>query len=311
MNPAVSIIIPVYNRATMVKEAIASALAASPSVPLEVIVIDDASTDETWNVISAYAEPVRALRMEKNGGQVYARNRGLDVARGKYVKYLDSDDLLEPAHLALEVDVAEREQADIVVSGWRSLGRDGRMREIEAPRFNSVIDDVLDGKAVPVAAALYARDRDWRWNPAFRKLDDWEYFTRAALDVTKIGTAPGVSFEWRDHAGPRATHVTMLKNAEEHHQILDRVEQRLAAMGELTDARKRRLAQYFYKELRVLCLTDRAAFERAVTHIYELDARFHPGGEERQWYMRLAARLLGTRRAVLLHTAFKKLIRRG
>jgi len=68
------------------------------------------------------------------------------------------------------------------------------------------------------------------------------------------------------------------------------------------------MAQYYYKELRVLSLHDRAAFAESVNHIRELDPRFQPFDEERLWYMRVAARLLGFERATLMHSKVKRAI---
>ena len=294
----ITIIIPVFNRPQLVREAIESALGEAS----EIIVVDDCSTDETWDVVNSFSG-VRAIRMERNSGQSAARNAGLEAARGKYVKFLDSDDVLIAGHLAKELQRAETESAEIVVSGWREDG------DYEAPVFENIVDDVLAGKAVPTSAALYLRSKAVRWDPALRKLDDWDYFCQNALGATKIAREPGVSYWMREHGGARATNVTMFANAREHHAILMKIEKRLEAEGKLTDARRRRLAQYYYKEIRVFCLNDRDAFENAIAHIYELDARFRPVDEERQWWMRLTARVLGARRAVLLHSTLKRLLR--
>ncbi|HXH41309.1 MAG TPA: glycosyltransferase family 2 protein [Thermoanaerobaculia bacterium] len=306
---SVEIIIPVYNRAAMVREAIESALTAAPAVSLEVIAVDDASTDGTWECLRAYDDPrIRCVRMESNSGQSAARNRGLEVARGTYVKFLDSDDILVPGHLAAEVEALETTGAEIAVSGWYSEWN-GRTTTSEAPVFHAVVDDILAGLAVPTSAALYARRPDWRWDPALRKLDDWDYFCQAALGANQITTVAGQAYVIREHPGARMTKTTMLANAKEHHRILQKLEDRLTAGGLLTEPRKRRLAQYFYKELRVFCLHDRHEFETAARHIRSLDPAFQPRDEEQQWMMKLMARSIGFRNAVLLHSGIKRLVK--
>src|SRR5437899_3440216 len=137
--PLVSIVIPVYNRPALVREAIASALAEGARVPLEVIVVDDCSTDDTWDVIAGYGAAIRAARLERNSGQGAARNRGLDLASAPYVKVLDSDDLLAAGHLEREVACAEADGADIVVSGWGEHLADGTSRTWEAPHFDAIV----------------------------------------------------------------------------------------------------------------------------------------------------------------------------
>jgi glycosyltransferase involved in cell wall biosynthesis len=97
----VSVIIPTYNRAHLLQEAVESVLAQSlPGV--EVIVVDDGSTDETRTTVECYGERLRFLVTE-HGGAAHARNVGMRAARGKYVAFLDSDDRYLPGKLALQV----------------------------------------------------------------------------------------------------------------------------------------------------------------------------------------------------------------
>jgi glycosyltransferase involved in cell wall biosynthesis len=308
-EPVVSVVIPAYNRARMVREAIDSVLAAAGDLPLEIVAVDDASTDDTWSALEAYDDRrVRPIRLERNGGQSAARNRGLDAARAPFVKFLDSDDLLTP-HLHGELQAIQQSAADIAVSGWTDQMPDGTTREWDVPVFDSIVDDVLAGRAVPTSAALYTLRPDWRWDPSLRKLDDWDYFCQAALGAARIVSVPGTAYVMRHHSEARATNASMLANAREHHAILYKIERRLVTEDRLTPPRRKRLAQYFYKELRVLSLHDRAAFDAALAHIFELDSSFVPRDEERQPAMRLAARILGVRNAVLLHSAVKRAVK--
>jgi glycosyltransferase involved in cell wall biosynthesis len=297
----VSVIIPTYNRAAMLGEAIASAL--GPGV--EVIVVDDASTDETVERLAAY--DVRLLRQPYRQGHHAARNRGLEEARGEFVKFLDSDDLLAPGSLAEEVAHGRAEGADIVCSGWVDLHRDGTRKVGHAPRLDRPIEDMLlAGEAVPTTAALYRRSylARFRWNPAVKKMDDWDFFVRTVLGGGKLVRRDGIAYILREHGGERVTSVhTMLDNAHDHYIIMRELER-----AANTPARRKRLAQYWYKELRVCALSDRATFEREMAKTLELDPHFAPRDEERQWWMRLAARLIGTRRALLLHSAVKRRI---
>lgn len=91
-QPLVSVVIPTRDRALLVRRAIASALAQTLG-DLEVLVIDDGSTDDTSAVVSALADRrVRLLRREAPGGAARARNAGIEAARGELVAFLDSDD---------------------------------------------------------------------------------------------------------------------------------------------------------------------------------------------------------------------------
>src|SRR5437763_447547 len=98
----VSVIIPAYNFARYVPEAIDSVLAQTYA-PFEVIVVDDGSTDDTPKVLAAYGNRIRAIR-QVNQGVAAARNTGLAAAGGEYVAFIDSDDTWEPRKLQLQMD---------------------------------------------------------------------------------------------------------------------------------------------------------------------------------------------------------------
>lgn len=106
MTPSFSVVVPTYNRAGLLGEAVRSVLAQS-NPPLEVLVVDDGSTDETPQVASRFPEPVRYLRQE-NAGVSAARNRGIEEARGDVVAFLDSDDVWQPEKLAVHEAVHGR-----------------------------------------------------------------------------------------------------------------------------------------------------------------------------------------------------------
>src|SRR6185436_10182557 len=117
------------------------------------------------------------------------------------------------------------------------------------------------------------------------------------------------SYSWRQHSAQGVRSETMLRNAREHHSILQKIEDALAERGDLTWTRKKRLAQYLYKEMRVLALYDKPGFEAGVRHIYQLDPHFVPRDEEHQWWMSAACRYLGVRLALSLHSAVKKCVK--
>ena len=99
MQTGFSVIIPTHNRASLVVRAIESALAAGAGEALEVIVVDDGSTDLTSQLLSeryAIDTRVRIVRLDINKGPSIARNVGLGLARGEYVLFLDSDDAMTP-----------------------------------------------------------------------------------------------------------------------------------------------------------------------------------------------------------------------
>jgi glycosyltransferase involved in cell wall biosynthesis len=108
--PLVSVVTPTYNCAAWLPETLRSALGQTlPDV--EIIVVDDGSTDDTRERLRAFAPRVRYLPMEHSGIPGRARNVGLRAARGEYVAFLDADDLWEPVKLERQIGLLEREPA--------------------------------------------------------------------------------------------------------------------------------------------------------------------------------------------------------
>ncbi|MGX1934360.1 glycosyltransferase [Microbacterium resistens] len=115
-NPDVSVVIPVYNSAAWLQDCIVSVLSQG-GITLEVICIDDGSTDDSGRILRQIADKDRRVEIldQENSGQSVARNRGLERASGRYVIYLDSDDLWQDDALAALVSRADAEELDLLL----------------------------------------------------------------------------------------------------------------------------------------------------------------------------------------------------
>ncbi|HSP23729.1 MAG TPA: glycosyltransferase family 2 protein, partial [Saliniramus sp.] len=133
----VSYIVPAYNAAAHIADAVRSALAQA-DVRVEVIVVDDASSDDTAEIVgrlvgeaSGEREPnepvVRLIRLPKNGGPSLARNAGIAAARGRWIGILDADDTLEPDRTRHLLGLAEASEARIVADNFSRIDGDGRV----------------------------------------------------------------------------------------------------------------------------------------------------------------------------------------
>ena len=121
--PDVSVIMAAWSAEAFIAPAIRSAL-RQDGVSLEVIVIDDASPDDTMGAAwtAAAGDPrLRTVRMETNGGPAAARNRGIEIARGRYLAVLDADDTFEPGRLEALVKLADESGADIVADNMNEV----------------------------------------------------------------------------------------------------------------------------------------------------------------------------------------------
>ena len=135
--PVVSVVIPVFNGATFLSEALTS-VQSQTFQDFEVIVIDDASTDNSLEIINSfcYADSrFKSISLEKNVGGGAARNVGLMAASARYVAFLDSDDFWFPEKLSIQLEILEsNDDIALVCSAFLSLFEDGFFKEVNPPR---------------------------------------------------------------------------------------------------------------------------------------------------------------------------------
>ena len=116
MRESVSVIIPAYNRESLLPQTLRSLLAQTlPAV--EIIVVDDGSTDRTGAVAESFGEPVRVIHQE-NSGPAAARNRGFHESRGEFIHFFDSDDLALPNKHEVQMKTLQESGADIAYGPW-------------------------------------------------------------------------------------------------------------------------------------------------------------------------------------------------
>ncbi|QDT34640.1 glycosyltransferase family 2 protein [Thalassoglobus polymorphus] len=104
-KPEVSVVIPCYNGSPFLRETLDSAINQTHR-PLEIIVIDDGSTDDSAAIAESFGAPVRVIRQE-NQGESVARNRGIDEAKGEWIAFLDADDLWAPEKLERQLSLID------------------------------------------------------------------------------------------------------------------------------------------------------------------------------------------------------------
>jgi glycosyltransferase involved in cell wall biosynthesis len=123
-SPTISVVIPTFNRGPWLAETVASVLAQTLP-PLEVLIVDDGSTDDTPGVCAHFPRPVRYIRQE-NAGVAAARNRGSAEARGEWLAFLDSDDLWTPDKLEVQLAAMDRVRAEWSITGCEMMDVEGR-----------------------------------------------------------------------------------------------------------------------------------------------------------------------------------------
>lgn len=137
LEPLVTIITPCYNSADFIKHTINSVLGQSYQ-NWELLVIDDKSKDDTCKIIEEFAQQhnnIRLIKLEQNGGVSNARNIGLEQAKGKYIAFLDSDDIWQEDKLARQVAYMEEKSLPMTFCAYNRIDEEGKIisRKIEVP----------------------------------------------------------------------------------------------------------------------------------------------------------------------------------
>ena len=166
-KPLVSIVIPAYNAQRWIAETLAS-LKAQDFASFEVIVVDDGSTDDTSAIVASFvAEDHRFVAItQRNAGAGPARNRGMDRAQGRYLMFLDADDLFEPNLLSKMVDLLETSGADFAVCGADTFVDDSTHPLGELPTHRGLMAGVYE--LAPLRDHLYQTVMAHPWDKLIR-----------------------------------------------------------------------------------------------------------------------------------------------
>ncbi len=194
-GPLISVIVPAYNAARFLPEAIAS-IRSQRWEPLEILLVDDGSTDETPAVAEAL-EGIHVFRKE-NGGAASARNFGLRAARGEWISFLDADDLWPADKLTRLAPRLEADPSLDVVTGRTQYVRMEGALWLDY-RFESPENTVSH---IHLGAALYRRrafERIGGLDESLRVGDDQDWFLRAREAGLRILIVGGVTLHYRLH----------------------------------------------------------------------------------------------------------------
>ncbi len=208
-NPLVSVIIPNYNHARFLGDAIRSVLAQTYR-PVEIIVVDDGSTDNSGEVAAGFGDQIRYI-YQTNAGLSAARNTGLRAAKGSLIGVLDADDMYEPNFLETLVAALQADpQADGVYCGYRFVDEaNNPLPQIENRPLPStdLYPALLDGNFfVPESVFLRRRvyDEVGFFDESLRACEDWDVWLRAARKFRLIH-APHILTRHRVLAGSMST----------------------------------------------------------------------------------------------------------
>jgi glycosyltransferase involved in cell wall biosynthesis len=201
----ISVIIPTYNYARYLGEAIDSALGQTYPA-LEVIVVDDGSTDETPAILAGYGDGIRVLR-QRNQGVAAARNRGIAAAHGEYLAFLDSDDIWKPRKLELQIARFESDPAlGLVHCGTETIDSAAKTVQVlldgmegwvatEMLRFDR---PVIGGPCSVIVIPKRVAEEIGGFDERLLVSEDWELCYRVALRY-RVGYIAEALVRYRSH----------------------------------------------------------------------------------------------------------------
>jgi len=206
-KPLVSTIIPSYNRSATLSEAVESALNQSYS-PIEVIVVDDGSTDDTENKMASYRDRITFVR-EKHNGAAAARNAGIATSRGEFVAFLDADDIWRRHKIETQVQYLQSHpHIGILCSDAREFNENGTFSESFLQQFGKVktegfVFESIASTAFPLTSTVMVRRsclNNHRFDERLTNFQDIDFYMRLNLH-SPIATLRQVLVDRRLHTG--------------------------------------------------------------------------------------------------------------
>lgn len=212
-SESISVVIPAYNRRQQVQRAIASALAQSLP-PHEILVVDDASSDDTPAAVAALADPrLRLLRHDRNRGAGAARNTGVAAATGKWIAFLDSDDEWKPPKLErqlAQLGSAPKNVAANVTGYVIDDQRNGQTRRLWPTERQTKLGALVWGCALGPGSTMMVSRRAFveigPFDEELRRLEDWDWLMRY-LRRYALGIVPETLALVHKSGDPSAAHV--------------------------------------------------------------------------------------------------------
>jgi glycosyltransferase involved in cell wall biosynthesis len=302
MRSLVSVIIPCYNAERWVGEAIQSALDQTYS-PVEVIVVDDGSTDRSLEVLKAFGNKIRWETGPNRGGNA-ARNRGLEMSHGEWLQYLDADDYLLPDKIARQMEfLAANPKTDIVFSPftmeyWSAAGSRRELLPVPEPHDPWILLGrwFLPGTGSGIWRKQAILDVGG-WNEQQPCCQDYELYLRLLMAGKRFIYCPHGGYVYRQWSENTVCKRNKPEVRRHRMKIKQRAEEFLLSRNELTSDRLWAINMGRFELARSAWQHDHSEALRIVDLIRRSQPGFRPAGTVASPAYRLILRLLGFRMA--------------
>jgi glycosyltransferase involved in cell wall biosynthesis len=270
---------------------------------VEIIVIDDGSNDNSRKVIQQFSGRIRWEAAGSNQGVNRTRNRGISLASGEFVLFLDADDFLEPDTVFRQVELLEDRAADICYADWKywMMRPKGSWQSKPHNGKRSPGDDLtvslLKDWWCPPFAYLYRKrfilENNLFWNENLGFPDDFEYILKASLKQPAVVYHPVVTGYYRKHIGSRLSGITTEKWAKNVVFIYELAEDQLRNQNRWKEPYIDAVCSGYLGVGRRMFKYDPNFFQQMLDKIHQLKPNFCASRKRYRW----AAQILGYERA--------------
>jgi glycosyltransferase involved in cell wall biosynthesis len=277
----VSIIIPCYNAERWLSHAILSCLEQTYR-PIEIVVIDDGSTDGSLDIIKSYDKVITWETGPNRGGNA-ARNRGFALSKGEYIQFLDADDYLLPEKIARQVAFLEETGADVVYGDWRHqfYKPDGTWflgKVVVTGMKHDILAALLSPWWVAPLALLWRRQavrQAGGWDEDLRAGQDKDILLSAALAGATICYQPGCYSIYRRYGNVTVSTSNRQRWLDNHTRILEKAEQKLVTMNRLSPIYRQALAHAYFSIAVNACTVDPPRYAGLLAKVQSLCPEFN------------------------------------
>jgi glycosyltransferase involved in cell wall biosynthesis len=304
-QPLVSILIPCYNAAGSICECIQSAL--DQTYPeKEILVLDDGSTDDSRDRIRAIGNKIKWASQSNQGGNP-ARNTLLQQARGKWIQYLDADDILFPDKIVRQVDVLQNDPAidmiySPIIAERHSRGNMTR-EEHKIPESHDPWDLLASWRFPQTGGVLWRKEAVidvGGWKESLECCQEHELYSRMMMAGKKLRFSSYAGAVYRIHSGGSVSSKDPLRVIMTRMRILDSVEEYLRKRGEMTERRRHLINLSRFESARIAWRFDRKCSVSIMKKVRKRYPSFMPSGPAAPPLYRVAYWSFGFKTAELI-----------
>ena len=285
MIETVSVVIPNYNRGQLLQRTIRSVLedATASGVNTRIIVVDDGSTDNSFDVANSFGGLVTVVRQKHLGSNI-ARNHGLNLAGGDYIRFVDSDDWLSTTGVTKrQIELLKHSKADVCSGNWLDSydSSDGRSRDIFRSRASMTdpVEFLLDDQWYASFCYLFRREvvlSVHGWTEDLPACQDFDFILRIALNGSKFISYDGVIGHYYHHLGHRVSRDSQYGWCDCRLRVINHAIVWLNDNNDWTSGRRRAVANSLLNLGKIYFSFNRSKFRLCINTMQEVYPEFRP-----------------------------------